>query len=156
MRLGELPPDAAENMLNRYGLSLEVVADGQPIPGTFWGEPEAGIIGSAVYARADTPVHSLMHEACHLLVLHPDMREQVHTDASGDQVNENATCYLQILLADELPGMDRSRMFADMDTWGYSFRLGSARAWFEKDAADARETLVKRGIVDARSQAVLL
>ena len=26
-----------------------------------------------------------------------------------------------------------------MDAWGYSFRLGSARAWFEHDAEDARQ-----------------
>ena len=24
-----------------------------------------------------------------------------------------------------------------MDAWGYTFRLGSARAWFENDADDA-------------------
>jgi hypothetical protein len=30
---------------------------------------------------------------------------------------------------------------ADMDAWGYSFRLGSTRAWFEADAEDAREFL---------------
>jgi hypothetical protein len=28
-----------------------------------------------------------------------------------------------------------------MDAWGYSFRLGSARAWFERDADDARRWL---------------
>ena len=32
-------------------------------------------------------------------------------------------------------GIDRA--FADMDAWGYTFRLGSARAWFERDAEDA-------------------
>jgi hypothetical protein len=25
-----------------------------------------------------------------------------------------------------------------MDTWGYTFRLGSTKAWFEKDADEAR------------------
>src|SRR5690625_710150 len=74
----------------------------------------------------------------------------------GDQTNENATCYLQILLADQLPGMGRARMLADMDAWDYSFRLGSAQAWFEKDAEDARQTLVERGIVDARDDTVLI
>ena len=33
------------------------------------------------------------------------------------------------------------RAFADMDAWGYSFRLGSARAWFEQDAEDAADYL---------------
>jgi len=34
-----------------------------------------------------------------------------------------------------------------MDAWGYSFRLGSTRAWFEEDAADARDWLVRHGIL---------
>ena len=42
---------------------------GEPIPGSFWGDEEAGIIGNTVYARDDTPVHSLLHEAGHLIVL---------------------------------------------------------------------------------------
>jgi hypothetical protein len=35
----------------------------------------------------------------------------------------------------------------DMDAWGYSFRLGSARAWFERDADDARTFLRERGLL---------
>ena len=58
-------------------------------------------------------------------------------------------CYLQVLLAGELPGVGRERLFADMDAWGYSFRLGSTRAWFENDAEDARAWLVERGILDS-------
>ena len=41
-------------------------------------------------------------------------------------------CYLQILLADALHGVGRERLMQDMDEWGYSFRLGSTRAWFER------------------------
>lgn len=36
----------------------------------------------------------------------------------------------------------------DMDRWGYSFRLGSTRAWFERDAEDARAWLVAHGLID--------
>jgi hypothetical protein len=36
---------------------------------------------------------------------------------------------------------------ADMDAWGYSFRLGSTHAWFEHDAADARAWLVARALL---------
>jgi len=35
-----------------------------------------------------------------------------------------------------------------MDAWGYSFRLGSAGAWFARDAEDARAWLVDQGILD--------
>jgi hypothetical protein len=36
-----------------------------------------------------------------------------------------------------------------MDEWGYTFRLGSARAWFEQDAAEAREWLLRLGLIAA-------
>jgi len=35
-----------------------------------------------------------------------------------------------------------------MDAWGYSFRLGSTRTWFEGDAADARQWLRDHGVID--------
>jgi len=37
----------------------------------------------------------------------------------------------------------------DMDAWGYTFRLGSTRAWFERDAEDARAWLAARGLLQA-------
>jgi hypothetical protein len=77
-----------------------------------------------------------------------ERRARLHTDAGGECLEENGVCYLQILLADELPGVGRERMWADMDAWGYSFRLGSARAWFEQDAEDARNWLIQHGVLD--------
>ncbi|MFW6341872.1 MAG: hypothetical protein ACOC00_02460 [Halothiobacillaceae bacterium] len=126
------------------------MADGAGIPGSFWEDREAGIRGSNLYVRADTPVHSALHEFCHLLCMDSARRRSVDTDAGGDFQEEDAVCYLQVLLADHLAGMGRDRMFRDMDAWGYSFRLGSARAWFEQDAADALEWLRARGLVDDR------
>lgn len=144
--LGEIGFNAPRALLERYGLELLEVADGEMIPGSYWGECEAGVIGSRVYARTDTPVHSLLHEACHLIVIPPARRATVHTDASDSQIEEDSTCCLQIVLADALPGVGRARQMADMDAWGYSFRLGSARAWFERDAEDARAWLAERGL----------
>ena len=148
MRLGELGFAAPAALLARYGLRLERVESGCPIPGSFWGDEEAGIIGSTVYARDDTPVHSLLHEAGHLIVLPDDRRQSVHTDATDSIDEEDATCYLQIVLADELPGVGRQRLMTDMDAWGYSFRLGSTQAWFEQDAANARRWLIARELLD--------
>lgn len=139
--------DAARALLARYGLALEQTPDGKEIPGSFWGEREAGLIGATVFARPDTPVHSLLHEACHLIVAPAEKRTQIHTDASDSQAEEDATCYLQILLADELTGVGRDRLMTDMDAWGYTFRLGSARAWFESDAADTRAWLAERDLL---------
>jgi hypothetical protein len=147
LRLADIGFEAVAVLLARHGLALQRVADGAPIPGSYWGEPEAGVIGANVYARADTPVHSLLHEACHLLVLPPDRVPSVDTDATDSVEEEDATCYLQILLADALPGVGRARLMADMDAWGYSFRLGSTHAWFEHDAADARAWLAARALL---------
>lgn len=147
LRLGEIGFGPAAALLASHGLRLQAVPEGEPIPGSYWGECEAGLIGSTVYARADTPVHSLLHEACHLIVMPPERRAGVHTDATDSVPEEDAACYLQILLADQLPGVGRERLMADMDAWGYTFRLGSARAWFDGDAEDARAFLAARRLL---------
>ena len=140
--------DAASSLLARYGLALHRVEDGAPIPGSYWGESEAGIIGHDVYARGDTRVHSLLHEAGHLIVLPAERRAAVHTDATDSIDEENAVCVLQSLLADEIPGYGRDRLLADMDAWGYTFRLGSARAYVDEDAQDAWHWLEHAGLID--------
>ena len=151
LRLADIGDEVPAALLARYGLTLQRVADDEPIPGSYWGDEEAGIIGCTVHARVDTPVHSLLHEACHLIVLPPERRAQVHTDATDSVEEEDATCYLQIVLADELPGVGRDRLMADMDAWGYTFRLGSTRAWFEQDADNARTFLAERGLLPVRN-----
>ena len=145
----------ARALLDRHGLELVEVAAGESIPGSYWGAPEAGVIAHRVHARADTPVHSLLHEACHLIVAPAERRAAIHTDASDSQAEEDATCYLQIVLAAELAGVGSARLMRDMDAWGYSFSLGSTQAWFERDADDARAWLQQRGLlrVDRRLQA---
>lgn len=140
---------AVRVLLAGHGLALVEVADGEPIPGSYWGAPEAGVIAHRVHARLDTPVHSLLHEACHLIVAPAQRRPTIHTDASDSQAEEDATCYLQIMLSDALPGVGRERLMRDMDAWGYTFRLGSTRAWFERDAEDARLWLQQRGMLRA-------
>lgn len=137
-----------EALLGRYGLQLDTVPDGRSVPGSYWGDEEAGLVGGHVYARSDTPVHSVLHETCHYVCMTPARRAGLHTDAGGDYAEENAVCYLQILLGGMLPGFGRRRMCADMDAWGYTFRLGSADAWFRDDADDAREWLFHRGLID--------
>ena len=152
--LADIDAAAAATLLARYGLALEHVPDGTPIPGSYWGETEAGIIGSTVFARADTPVHSLLHEAAHLVVLPEERRAAVHTDATDSIEEEDAVLVLQALLADELRGVGRERMCADMDAWGYTFRLGSAHAYVERDADDAWAWLAARGLVDAATRSL--
>lgn len=149
LTVGDIGFGAPAALLAGYGLRLVPVPPDEPIPGSFWGECEAGLIGHDVYARADTPVHSLLHEACHLIVMPAERRAAVHTNATDSVPEEDATCYLQILLAEMLPGVGSARLMADMDAWGYSFRLGSTRAWFESDAEDARAFLAARDLLPA-------
>jgi len=132
----------------RFGLALREVADGAAIPGSFWGEPEAGIAGRTVYARPDTPLHSFLHELGHLVCMPESRRAGVVRDAGGDDAEECAVCYLQVLLASEFPGVGRQRLMRDMDAWGYSFRLGSTGAWFDRDAEDARRWLAHHRLID--------
>lgn len=148
MRMHDVGFDAASALLARYGLTLHRVETGAAIPGSYWGDCEAGIIGHDVYARDDTPVHSLLHEAGHLIVLPVERRASVHTDATDSIDEENAVCVLQSLMADEIPGYGRDRLFTDMDTWGYTFRLGSARAYVEQDAEDAWRWLQAARLID--------
>lgn len=136
-------------LLERFGLELTLLAPQEQIPGSYWGEREAGLKGDRLYARLDTPVHSVLHEAAHFICMTPERRAGLDTDAGGDDIEEAAVCYLQILIADEPGGIGRERMLADMDAWGYSFRLGSAAAWFERDAEDAREWLARAGVIGA-------
>ena len=148
LTLADIGFEAPAALLARYGLTLHRVGDGESIPGSYWGECEAGIIGTRVYARDDTPVHSLLHEACHLIVLPAERRGQVHTDATDSIEEEDAVCVLQALLGDELPDVGRERVLADMDAWGYTFRLGSAAAYFHQDANMAWDWLHARGLAD--------
>ncbi len=135
-------------LAERYGLTVKAVADSASIPGSFWGEPEAGIIAATLYVRDDTPVHSALHEFSHLVCMTSARRAALERDAGGDDAEECAVCYLQILLADQLVDVGRDRLMQDMDAWGYSFRLGSTRSWFKDDAVDSANWLRAEGILD--------
>jgi len=152
LRVHRLGLPVVAGLLERYGLVCEAVAGGADIPGSFWGDEEAGLIGNRLLLRPDTPLHSALHEACHYICMTPGRRAGLHTDAGGDYDEENAVCYLQILLAEQLPGVGSERLMRDMDAWGYSFRLGSTAAWFERDADDALHWLRSRGLLDADGQ----
>jgi hypothetical protein len=149
LRLNCVDRVALAMLLSRYGLQLTLVAPEEVIPGSYWGETEAGLKGDRLYARMDTPVHSVLHEASHYICMTPERRSGLDRDAGGDDAEESAVCYLQVLLSDELPGVGLERLSSDMDEWGYSFRLGSTRAWFTADAEDARTWLVEHGVTDA-------
>jgi hypothetical protein len=143
-------------LLEAYGAKLVEVAAEHAIPGSYWGESEAGLVGNAVYVRADTPAHSFLHELCHYVCMSAQRRAALATDAGGDDDEEAGVCYLQVLLAERLRGLGAARCLADMDAWGYSFREGSARAWLDGDGAHAREWLRARELIDAAGRPTLL
>jgi len=148
LTVADLPAHALQDLLNAYSIQVKVVANTKPIPGSFWGDSEAGLIKNMLYVRPETPVHSALHEACHYICLDSDRRTRLDTDAGGDYDEENAVCYLQILLAAKLSGCSADIVMENMDTWGYTFRLGSALAWFRDDAEDAQQWLLKEQLID--------
>jgi hypothetical protein len=147
--LGDAGVEVVSRFVSRLGLRLRLAAPESEIPGSYWGASEAGLVGDELYARTDTPVHSVLHEASHYVCMSASRRAGLNRDAGGDDLEESAVCYLQIVLAGLLPQMGRERMFRDMDAWGYSFRLGSTRRWFAVDADDARRWLREQGILDS-------
>ena len=146
--MGAAPHESLHALAQRYGLTLRHLAATETLPGSYWGESEAGLCGNVLFVRADTPLHSLLHELSHYVCMSSPRRAALDRDAGGDDAEECAVCYLQIVLADQLPMLGRERMLKDMDAWGYTFRLGSARAWFEQDAADACIWLCRNGVLD--------
>lgn len=152
LTLDDVQSAALHELLGRFDLTLHRVADGEPIPGSFWGEPEAGLNRDSVFARGDTPLHSVLHETCHIICMDARRRGSLNRDAGGDDLEEAAVCYLQVLLADQLESAGSARLMADMDTWGYSFRLGSTERWFREDAPDARAWLQREGLLNAAGE----
>ena len=148
LRVVDIGFDAPSALLARHGLELVHVGDGAPIPGSYLGRAR----GRHDRHRPCTPASTrrcirYCTRPATCWSADPARRTSIHTDASDSLEEEDATCYLQIVLADALPGFGRERVIADMDAWGYSFRLGSARAWFEHDAEDARAFLQGRGLL---------
>lgn len=154
MLVEALPLAGFHALLNKYGLNLQWVERNDIIPGSYWGESEAGIIGTTLYARPDTPIHSLLHETCHVICMDQERRSVLHTDAGGEYAEEDAVCYLQIILADQLPKFGRERALQDMDAWGYTFRLGSAQRWFFEDAQDAKQWLIHYGLLTENNEPI--
>lgn len=148
----DLDPDTVREFLDRFHVAVEWIADDLPITGSFWGNPEAGVIGQRLFIRSDTPVHSMLHELCHIICMTAERRSKLNRDAGGDDLEESAVCYLQIVLADYLPGVGRLKLMQDMDAWGYSFRLGSTEQWFREDADDALRWLAQQRLVDSANK----
>jgi hypothetical protein len=147
IELRDLADGALLPLLETYGMELIPVREGGRIPASYWGEPEAGLAGRCIFARADTPVHSVLHEMTHYICMSSERRAALWRDAGGDVHEECAVCYLQVLLADRLPGVGRSALLEDLDRWGYSFREGSAAAWFVGDGTAARIWLIDAGLI---------
>jgi len=136
----------------RYGLELIQLGSGTAIPASYWGEPEAGLAGRCLFVRPDTPVHSLLHEACHYVCMNTKRRAALWREAGGDEDEESAVCYLQVLLADYIPEYGRERIFRDLDAWGYSFREGSALRWFHGDGQSLRPWLESANLIDEEGE----
>ncbi len=79
-----------KTLLGPYHLEPELVAANVPIPGSYWGDTEAGLVGRHLYLRADTPVHSALHEACHYICMDSVRRERLATGIRTDRLTGSA------------------------------------------------------------------
>ena len=151
MRLALPALSMIETRVGQSGFQVACVAAGQAIPGSYWGDSEAGLIQRKVYIRQDTPLHSFLHEFCHALCMDTARLEALHTDAGGDDLEECAVCYLQLHLGAQHLDYAVAQQCADMDVWGFSFMSGSAAKWFsglhDSGAHEARQWLQSRGLL---------
>ena len=69
LRFNDCHQPALTKLIQALGLQLELVDTDAEIPGSFWGDEEAGLIKDTLYVRPDTPVHSALHEACHAVCM---------------------------------------------------------------------------------------
>src|SRR3569833_805107 len=84
LRLSGIDRVALAIVLSRYGLTLSLIAPGEVIPGSYWGESEAGLKGDRLYSRLDTPLHSLFHVSKHNNNKTPKRHSGLDRDAGGD------------------------------------------------------------------------
>lgn len=131
-------------LLRVLGVRLVIHRTEASLPGSYWGDSEAGVSGRSLHVRGDTPLHSLLHEACHIACAGAESDRSFDRDAGGCDDEEAGVCFMQIRLADALPGAGADRLCQDMDDWGYSFREGSAAAFANGDAQIAGEWLRKQ------------
>jgi len=101
LRFGAAARTRIITALARYGLIVRELPVEAEIPGSYWGAPEAGLIGNELMVRSDTPVHSALHESCHFICMDEQRRATLHTDAGGTVAEENAVCLLQILIGEQ-------------------------------------------------------
>ncbi|MEM7019699.1 MAG: hypothetical protein AAF512_20470 [Pseudomonadota bacterium] len=144
--------EAIRPVLDKYQLKLNIIHENSAIPHSFWGSPEAGRFKSQLYARKDTPLHSILHESAHYVCMTKEQRLCPEIDAGGSALIEDACCFLQILWSDYVENFSRHVHLDDMNQWGYSFRLGSSSRWFYADAGDAREWLIQQNIINPQNE----
>ncbi len=84
MLLATLDRGALARLLLDYGLQLRLLPEHSTIPGSYWGESEAGLQGHVLFARLDTPLHSVLHETAHYICMTPQRRAMLDRDAGGD------------------------------------------------------------------------
>ena len=55
--IADLREAEIRDLLSAYGARLVMMPCGRDIPGSYWGDSEAGLIESDVFVRTDTPAH---------------------------------------------------------------------------------------------------
>ena len=151
LRINGIDRVALAMLLARYGLELTLVAPQEVIPGSYWGDSEAGLIGHRIHARLDTPLHSVLHEAAHSICMTPERRAGLDTDAGGD----DAGGVRRVLSAGAAGrcaagGRAASGCSATWTSGATASGWAAQQPGSNQDADDARAWLVKHGVLDAQ------
>ena len=86
--ISDLSLNSIAALLGKFKLSVDLMPDDATINGSYWGEPEAGIVGNRVLVRRDTPVHSLLHETCHIVCMTPERRQRFKGDGNAEEIQD--------------------------------------------------------------------
>ena len=84
LRVGEVADASVVGLSRKFGVELRQFDAGEMLPGSYWGESEAGLRANVLSVRADTPLHSLLHELSHYVCMTPERRAGLDRDAGGD------------------------------------------------------------------------
>jgi len=63
LQYADINPAELAGLLGLFQLEICITGETKEIPGSYWGDEEAGLIKNRLYLRTDTPVHSILHEA---------------------------------------------------------------------------------------------
>jgi len=137
--------------LDRYGLSLHLVAPDEVIPARI-GASARRADGIQIFARLDTAGAFGAARGRPFYLHDAGTARRLGYRCRRRSCGRECVCYLQIILAQSLPNVGRERMCRDMDEWAIRSGWEAPRSGSIQDAEDARDWLMRHGVLDSQSR----